>query len=231
VNNSELERRLLAALPAREGRQRRAIIPSLPAVYGFDSVPASAAGGSGEGSSSVGGVLQSTLKEAAGAASSSNQQLSDLEALQEQLLKSTGQTIGASNSTTQSGGGSSTLSSVGGLLGSLLGQGSILSPILSGIMSLFGGGSSPSTVLSAFEMPSSVNVETAINQAIPGIGQGQTSGQTGGGQTSAASQQPIQVQVSAMDSQSFLDHSSDIANAVRRALLDSHPLSDVIAEL
>jgi hypothetical protein len=80
-------------------------------------------------------------------------------------------------------------------------------------------------------MPSSVNVETATNQPVTGIGQGQISGQTGRGQTSAALQQPIQVQVSAMDSQSFLDHSSDIANAVRRALLDSHPLSDVIAEL
>jgi hypothetical protein len=206
-------------------------MPSLPAVYGFDSVPASAAGGSGESFSTVGGVLQSTLKEAAGAASSSNQQLSDLEALQQQLLKSTGQTIGASNSTTQSGGGSSTLASVGGLLGGLLGQGSILSPILSGIMSLFGGEYSPSTVLSAFEMPSSVNVETAINQPANAVNRGQTSVQAGGGQTGAASQQPIQIQVSAMDSQSFLDHSSDIANAVRRALLDSHPLSDVIAEL
>jgi hypothetical protein len=184
-----------------------------------------------EGSSGAGGVLQSTLKEAANTASQSNQQLSDFEALQQQLLRSTGQSIGGVNSTTQSGSGSSTLSSVGGLLDGLLGQGSILSPILSGIMSLFGGGSSPSTVLSAFEMPSSVNVETATNQPVTGIGQGQISGQTGRGQTSAALQQPIQVQVSAMDSQSFLDHSSDIANAVRRALLDSHPLSDVIAEL
>ncbi len=231
MNISELERRLLAALPAREGRQRRTNIPSLPAVYGFDSVPASAAGGSGEGSSTAGAALQSTLKEAAGTASQSNQQLSDLEALQRQLLESTGESIGGLNSTPASGSGSSALSSVGGLLGSLLGQGSILSPILSGIMSLFGGGSSTSTALSAFEMPSSVNVETAINQPVTGIGQGQASGQTGGGQTSAASQQAIQVQVSAMDSQSFLDHSSDIANAVRRALLDSHPLSDVIAEL
>ncbi len=231
MNISELERRLLAALPAREGRQRRTSIPSLPAVYGFDSVPASGAGGSVEGSSGAGGVLQSTLKEAANTASQSNQQLSDFEALQQQLLRSTEQSIGGVNSTTQSGSGSSTLSSVGGLLDGLLGQGSILSPILSGIMSLFGGGSSPSTVLSAFEMPSSVNVETATNQPVTGIGQGQISGQTGRGQTSAALQQPIQVQVSAMDSQSFLDHSSDIANAVRRALLDSHPLSDVIAEL
>lgn len=230
MNNSELERRLLAALPAREVRQRHTSIPSLPAVYGFDSVPASPAGESAGGPGAAGGVLLSTLKEAASTASKSNQQLSDLEALQQQLLKSTGQNIGGLNSTTQGGGGSSALSSVGGLLGNLLGQGSILSPILSGIVSLFGGGSSTSTALSAFEMPASVNVETAINQPATEVNQGQTSGPTSGGQTSAA-QQPIQIQVSAMDSQSFLDHSSDIANAVRRALLDSHPLGDVIAEL
>lgn len=231
MNNSELEKRLLGALPAREGRQRRTSIPSLPAVYGYDSVPASTTGGSGEGSSTAGGVLQSTLKQATNTASESNQQLADLEAVQQQLLKSTGQSVGGLDSATESGSAPSALSSVGGILGGLLGQGSILSPILSGIMSLFGGGSSTSTALSAFEMPSSVNVETAINQPATDVGQGQTSGQTGGGQTSAASQQPIQVQVSAMDSQSFLDHSSDIANAVRQALLDSHPLSDVIAEL
>jgi hypothetical protein len=34
-----------------------------------------------------------------------------------------------------------------------------------------------------------------------------------------------------MDSQSFLDHSDDIANAVKAALLNSHSLSDVITDL
>ena len=47
-----------------------------------------------EGSSGAGGVLQSTLKEAANTASQSNQQLSDFEALQQQLLRSTGQSVG-----------------------------------------------------------------------------------------------------------------------------------------
>jgi hypothetical protein len=34
-----------------------------------------------------------------------------------------------------------------------------------------------------------------------------------------------------MDSQSFLDRSDDIANAVRAAMLNSHPINDVIASL
>ena len=40
----------------------------------------------------------------------------------------------------------------------------------------------------------------------------------------------ITVQVQAMDSQSFLDHSADIAMAVRQAMLESSVLNDVIRE-
>jgi len=34
-----------------------------------------------------------------------------------------------------------------------------------------------------------------------------------------------------MDSKSFLDHSDEIAQAVREAMLGSHSLNDVIADL
>jgi uncharacterized protein YggE len=47
--------------------------------------------------------------------------------------------------------------------------------------------------------------------------------------TTAAPQ--ITVNVHAMDSQSFMDRSSDIANAVREAMLNSHSINDVIASL
>lgn len=47
----------------------------------------------------------------------------------------------------------------------------------------------------------------------------------------AAQGQSILVQVQAMDSQSFMDHSSDIAQAVRQAMLNMHSVNDVIAEL
>lgn len=43
--------------------------------------------------------------------------------------------------------------------------------------------------------------------------------------------QPIQITVQAMDSQSFLDHSDDIANAVNKALRSLHPLTDTINNL
>ena len=43
--------------------------------------------------------------------------------------------------------------------------------------------------------------------------------------------QPIQITVQAMDAQSFLDRSDDIANAVNKALRSLHPLTDTINNL
>jgi hypothetical protein len=43
-------------------------------------------------------------------------------------------------------------------------------------------------------------------------------------------QTPITIQVQAMDSRSFLDHSNEIADAVRRAIMESHPLNDTLRE-
>jgi hypothetical protein len=41
----------------------------------------------------------------------------------------------------------------------------------------------------------------------------------------------VTVNISAMDSQSFMDRSSDIASAVREAMLNLHPINDVVANL
>ena len=52
------------------------------------------------------------------------------------------------------------------------------------------------------------------------------------GSTSQANSAPqITVNVNAMDSQSFMDRSTDIANAVREAMLNMHPINDVVARL
>ena len=55
-----------------------------------------------------------------------------------------------------------------------------------------------------------------------------------GSDTSASTSQQgqsILVQVQAMDSQSFMDHSNDIAQAVRQAMLNLHSVNDVISGL
>jgi hypothetical protein len=52
-----------------------------------------------------------------------------------------------------------------------------------------------------------------------------------GNKTGAPQTQTIQVNIQAMDSQSFLDRQDDIARAVREAMLHSNSLNDVVLEL
>jgi hypothetical protein len=59
---------------------------------------------------------------------------------------------------------------------------------------------------------------------------GGSGGMQSGGAVTTSPQQ-ITVQVNAMDSQSFLDHSQDIARAVRQAMLNSNSLNDVVSDL
>jgi hypothetical protein len=48
---------------------------------------------------------------------------------------------------------------------------------------------------------------------------------------SDAGPRQVVVQVNALDTQSFLDRSDEIALAVRRAMLNMNPLNDVVADL
>src|SRR5436305_1967821 len=52
-----------------------------------------------------------------------------------------------------------------------------------------------------------------------------------GGAGSASNAPQITVNVNAMDSQSFMDRSGYIASAVREAMLNLHPINDVVASL
>ena len=66
----------------------------------------------------------------------------------------------------------------------------------------------------------------ASGTASPGSsGSGAPSGPSGAGATQ------ITVNVQAMDSQSFLDHSNEIAQAVRAAMLNSNSINDVVNNL
>jgi hypothetical protein len=62
-------------------------------------------------------------------------------------------------------------------------------------------------------------------------------GQNGLPQASPQSQAPaspaqqISIQVNALDSQSFMDHSYEIAQAVRSAMLNMNSLNDVVSDL
>ena len=131
--------------------------------------------------------------------------------------------------------------SVGGSIGSaasgILGGGlGVLSPIVSGLLGLFGVGGSKSAPapLPFYTPPPSVQLSDTLRAATPAVSAGGSAaaGGSGGGAASTANAAPqVTVNVSAMDSQSFMDRSNDIASAVRQAMLNLHPINDVIASL
>ncbi len=153
----------------------------------------------------------------------------------------------ASSKGTSSSGGSTALTPgslaqtvIGGSMSSFLGLGTIIS----GFMSLLGGSQATTAPLVKYTLPGSLNKTVvvganAIHQpGVPNGGSGQIqigepakstaslSIPTGAGQSAhPSSAQPP------MNTQWFLDHSNDIAKAVKEAMLHSSSINDVIAEV
>ena len=172
----------------------------------------------------IGVGVTSNNSDLATSLSQAGQQIAQLQAAYQQQASLITANTQALQGNTSAQAGHSALSTAGGLASSLLGGGSLslLSPLISGIASLFGGGSAPAP-LPIYVPPPPVAINGTLNSATPNAA---ASG-TGGGQ--AASQ--VTVNVNAMDSQSFMDHSTDIANAVREAMLNMHPINGVVASL
>ena len=162
------------------------------------------------------------------------QELQTINQSQMQTIEANTSAVTANTGGKGSSGGASTASSVGNTLLDVLGLGSGLSPLISGLVSLFGGGgSSQTTAVTPYIQPLPVNLQAGFSGSAAGGASGVDYGE--GGQprqtTAAAAQQQITVQVQAMDSQSFLDRSNDIAAAVRKAILETSMLNDVIREV
>jgi hypothetical protein len=124
-------------------------------------------------------------------------------------------------------------------LAKTLGLISGVGPIAAGLMAIFGGGSDEKPVVTMpFELPSSLAMNAGLgsNRQMEEVMYGadgvpRAVAPESRRNTTDASVPPIQINVSAMDSRSFLDHSDDIARAVREAMLHSHSLNDVISEI
>ncbi|HLH41374.1 MAG TPA: hypothetical protein VKV74_00210 [Bryobacteraceae bacterium] len=192
-----------------------------------------------------GGTGSSGLAEQFARLADQFEQLQTVSEAQTESLQANTQAL--SENTGQVGGtGPSTASQVGSALQSTLGLATGLSPLITGLLSLFGGGgSSQPAELTRFELPPSMNVNAGISEAAPTqafgadfmaggeprpvAGPGATQGATPVS-TATSSATQITVQVQALDSQSFLDRSQDIALAVRQAMLQSSVLNDVIQE-
>ena len=180
---------------------------------------------------SLGGAPQSTsaLNDHLTTITSQLQQLQAIN--QSQMASIVANTSAVNTNTTSKASGTSTASSVGNTLLDVLGLGSGLSPLISGLISLFGGkGSSPTTTVTPYIQPLPVNLTAGFTGSAAGNASGVNFGEGGVPRpiTAAAAHQQITVQVQAMDSQSFLDRSNDIAAAVRKAMLETSMLNDVI---
>jgi len=123
---------------------------------------------------------------------------------------------------------------IGGTLLNMFTSGLSLGPLISGIAGLFGGGEDASAPppLVNFSLPPALRAEAGVRESDPGAAFAVDHSQ-GGVPRPIVNSAPAQitVQVHAMDSRSFLDHSSEIAMAVRQAMLESNVLSDVIREV
>lgn len=111
--------------------------------------------------------------------------------------------------------------------GSLLKGGFGLAPLALSIAKLFGGGEETAPTFERYDLPAPQSISVANSD---GPLQSLPRAVTGTG-SEVRSVPQVVVNVSAMDSQSFMDRSDDIARAVRSAMLHMHPLNDVIDEI
>jgi hypothetical protein len=185
----------------------------------------------------IGVGVTSSNSDLASSLSQAGQQIAQLQSAYQQqasLITANTQAIQGNTSAQSS---HSALSTAGGLASSLLGGGGLglLSPLISGIASLFGGSSTPKP-LPFYIPPAPVAINAMLNSATPNaasnVGSAAASpAPSAAGASQAAAPSQITVNVNAMDSQSFMDHSGDIANAVREAMLNMHPINGVVASL
>jgi hypothetical protein len=220
-------------------RSRSKVLQGVTGVTAGGSGTSAATGVGGSGatsrSSSLGdfsSLLQGPVTNVTNQISALTSQITALNSTQQtQIGVTQDNTQALTQNTSTKSGGSSVGSTVGNLASSVLGGS--LSPIIDGLLSLFGGGGSQTLSAPApLRLPRPVQYDAGLTAGLPG--QVAPVSSSAGGQPRPQALNPapqITVQVNAMDSRSFLDHSDDIANAVRQALLSSNSLSDVISGL
>lgn len=104
-----------------------------------------------------------------------------------------------------------------------------VNPLVGGLMSLFGGGGSDDAqeTLVPFVRPAKQSYNAGFSESDGSLMLPLDRGDDGRVRNQAAN---VTVQVEAMDSRSFVDRAPEIAQAVKRALLESQGLSGVMQE-
>jgi hypothetical protein len=183
-------------------------------------------GGNSSVADSSGSLLATTSQGLTDALAQATQVISS----QTQATSTNTEALAANSEAKAANSGASEVASVANTASQFLGGGLSLMPLVSLFSGLFGGGQSQQPApLTPFSLPPSLNLaSTTSNQDVSWGENG--SPRTAGGSTANTTQQ-ITVQVQAMDSQSFLDHSDDIAQAVKQAMLNMSSLNDVVTNL
>jgi hypothetical protein len=196
----------------------------------------------------VSGQQASNLDEVAGSLAGVVAQVNNVQPVQTVQAQ-------ASKSTPADTGGS-VGSTVESIASTVLKGGFGLVPLVSELLGLFGGGgaSSAPAPLVKYAMPAKADFEAADTQsglsnsdldqwgtprayaAAPATGNGTANNGSANGSSTAQSSTggaapQITVNVQAMDARSFLDRSSDIAAAVRDAMLNLSSINDVVNDL
>lgn len=163
----------------------------------------------------------------------STAQLAEVRATVEGQLASLTENTRALADNTSAKSAGAVLSRAGGsLLNNVLGGG-LLGPIISGVMDLFGGESNQTeTSITKYALPSPVSFAAGLqNGTLTGADYGADGLPRAMNAGSSTPAQQVTVNINTIDSRSFLDHSNEIASAVRRAMLESSSLNDVIGEV
>src|SRR5258708_5682210 len=135
-----------------------------------DLATTSSAGGSSAGAANLGGLLQGPVKDITEQITELARQTSSLNSTQlAQVGATQDNTQAVTNNTTTKSGGSSTASNIGNIVSGLLGNTLSLSPIISGLLSLFGGGGKSTTPpATPFQFPPSVQTQAGLTHGSNG---------------------------------------------------------------
>lgn len=166
--------------------------------------------------------------------SASDELAESLRSVTEQVGGSPSQNSAEASPNASKSGASEALSIVTTVMESGLG----MIPLVTGLIGLFSGGDSTPTPLAKYAMPAKINFEGAdTGSETSDMDYDQTSAPRpynaapAPAPAAAPAGPQVTVNVQAMDSRSFLDHSSDIAQAVRDAMLNLSSINDVVSNL
>lgn len=164
-----------------------------------------------------------------------NRQVDQLRSVQQSGLELTQENTQAlaQNTSVKASSGESPVKSFGRGLASIFTSGFGFAPMIGSLLGLFGNRREEEpTPLVSYTRPAPLRVERAITDSgFQSFDHDQTGALRPIATTGTTTAAQVTVNVQTMDSQSFLDHRGEIAKAIREALLESQPLSDVLAEL